>query len=248
MKKITIKLFEFSELSDSAKEKARQWWRDGNDFDESCLYEEACVQAEALGITIGEIVQRGASGRQYTKKRIWYSGFYSQGDGACFEGSWRASDMKPDKVADGWGECQSRDELFRIRDQLNGIASRFPFSSFKVEHSGHYYHRFCTAFDVDSGVDEMTVDQLRSWRSGDDESDDPNENEDFLSVQQLYKDRAEEDFPEAFLIELARDFMLWIYKRLEVEWDYQNSDEQVDESITYNEYHFYEDGTRAREE
>jgi hypothetical protein len=49
---------------------------------------------------------------------------------------------------------------------------------------------------------------------------------------------------EDTLIELARDFMDWIYKQLEKEWDYQNSDEQVEESIRANEYEFLEDGVR----
>jgi hypothetical protein len=44
---------------------------------------------------------------------------------------------------------------------------------------------------------------------------------------------------------LLRDFMRWIYKILEEEWDYMRSDEQIKESIQANEYEFEEDGTRA---
>lgn len=45
--------------------------------------------------------------------------------------------------------------------------------------------------------------------------------------------------------ELLRDYMRWIYKQLEKEHEYQNSNEVVDETITINEYEFDEDGNRA---
>ena len=42
--------------------------------------------------------------------------------------------------------------------------------------------------------------------------------------------------------EIARDFMRWIYKRLESEYEYSVSDEAVEENIITNEYEFTEDG------
>lgn len=42
-----------------------------------------------------------------------------------------------------------------------------------------------------------------------------------------------------------RAFADWIYRQLETEYDYQNSDEQVDESIIANEYEFTEEGKPA---
>ena len=41
---------------------------------------------------------------------------------------------------------------------------------------------------------------------------------------------------------LLRDFADWIYARLEEEYEYRTSDEQVEESIRANEYEFDEDG------
>lgn len=43
--------------------------------------------------------------------------------------------------------------------------------------------------------------------------------------------------------ELLRDFMRWMYKRLESEYDYATSDEQVKEFLIINEMEFNEDGT-----
>lgn len=42
--------------------------------------------------------------------------------------------------------------------------------------------------------------------------------------------------------ECARDLADWLYKRLHDEWDYQSSDECIDEMIALNEYEFYENG------
>ena len=47
---------------------------------------------------------------------------------------------------------------------------------------------------------------------------------------------------DKFDTDLFRHFADWIYKRLENEWEYQNSDEAVDESIICNGYEFTKDG------
>ena len=49
---------------------------------------------------------------------------------------------------------------------------------------------------------------------------------------------------EESLIELLRDFMRWIYRLLEKEYDWLNSDEEVEETIRANEYEFTESGER----
>ena len=49
---------------------------------------------------------------------------------------------------------------------------------------------------------------------------------------------AEEEVTQAL-----RLFADWIYSRLESEYDYRMSDENVDESIKCNEYEFTEDGS-----
>lgn len=42
-----------------------------------------------------------------------------------------------------------------------------------------------------------------------------------------------------------KDFARWIYKQLEPDWDYQTSDEAIEESINANEYEFTADGKIA---
>lgn len=231
-KQITMTAYEFDELSDKAKEKAREWWRNASagdsDWSEYTI-EEAVREAALMGIDI----TNKQDGRG---DRIYWSGFWSQGDGACFEGTWRASGVKADKVADGWGEDPATTEIKRIAAVFGKIAKSFPCSSFSVVHRGHYSHEHCTEFSFESGADYCDPDQLDRYRTPEDDPQDPNT---------LPRDRMAEDFPEDDLKEAAKDFMRWIYRQLEKEYEYQNSDEQVDETLRANDYLFSEEGKRT---
>ena len=53
------------------------------------------------------------------------------------------------------------------------------------------------------------------------------------------------DIPSETALELVlKDFMKWIYKQLNKEYDYLTSAESVDENIIANEYTFTENGKR----
>jgi hypothetical protein len=66
---------------------------------------------------------------------------------------------------------------------------------------------------------------------------------DYGSQEYLAREKVLREAEEA-AIETARDAMRWIYRRLEREYEYQNSVECVDEVIRANEYEFTEDGRR----
>jgi hypothetical protein len=201
----TVNLYEFNELSEAAKEKARDWWRECNNHDtfwSECTIDEAKEQAENMGLDIDN---------------IYWRGFSSQGDGACYEGTWHACDVKAGETAKGWGDCDATKEIRRIAAEFEETAKNFPNASFRVKHRGHYSHEFCTTFDVSLGEEE----------------------DDLENLSQEEWSRAEED-----LIETARDYMRWIYRQLEKEYEYQNSAECIDENLTANSYSFLEDGTR----
>ena len=51
--------------------------------------------------------------------------------------------------------------------------------------------------------------------------------------------------PTDELEELLRDFMQWIYRQLEAEYEYQTSDEAIAENFTANETEFDADGNLA---
>ena len=207
-KQRTTLVYQFDELDEKAKERAREWYRQGNwddSFWSECTIEDAKEFGRYMGIDIDN---------------IYFSGFWSQGDGACFDGTWRASDVKVDKLK----EYAPQDkELHRIVDGLAELAKEYPDGYFTVKQRGYYLHSGCTSFDV-----ELLCEQEEESEYGSPE----------------YKALLVK-LGEDTLIELARDYMNWIYRTLEKEWDYQNADEQVDESIRINEYEFFQDGTRA---
>ena len=197
MRTVEKYVFEFSELSDSAKEKARDWYRQGA-FDYEwwdSIYELAKTAGGMLGIDID---------------RIYFSGFWSQGDGACFEGSysyrkgWRkalASEFGGDLLA----------ELTKLGEQLQKAQSRvFYTGSASTRQSGHYQHSGCmsVSVDCDEKYGQVTFSEL-----------------------------------EDELTDVLRWFADWIYGQLENEYEWLNSDEQVDESVIANGYEFNEDGS-----
>lgn len=214
-------VYKFNELSPKAKEKARDKWREGIYQDNSwseCTIEEAVEQAALMGITIDKREWTNSYGFKGSSPCVYWRGFSSQGDGACFEGSWSASDTKADHVADGWGDSEPTRAIKRIAAVFGEIAKDYPEASFKVKHRGHYSHEFETYFTVSLGD---TLDNLEGI------------------TQEKY------DAVEKTLIDAARDYMRWIYRQLNAEYDYQMSDEAIDESIQCNEVEFNEDGRIA---
>lgn len=146
MRTIETTVFTFDELSDQAKEKARAWFRDGQlDYD---WYDSAYEDAETIGKIFGIEMDRK---RNSTTPAIWFSGFYSQGDGACFEGRWECREDAGAKIR----EYAPQDStLHEIGDALAGYKG----CSARVKHRGHYYHSLCTEIDVgEPDEEEITV-------------------------------------------------------------------------------------------
>jgi hypothetical protein len=200
-----VSIYKFGELSDKAKERARYWYRQGA-FDYEwwdSVYDDAAMIAERMGIDLKtEPVKLMGGGTRYDPS-ILFTGFWSQGDGACFEGTYQyRKDSR--KLVRGYAPDP---KLLQIVDGLYDVQRRnFYKVTASVKHRGHYYHEMCTEIDVDGCRTDSDI--------------------------ELVKD-------------LLRDFMRWIYRQLEKEYDYLNSDESVDEMIVCNKYEFTEEGERA---
>ena len=221
----TRTLYKFDELSDEAKEKARDWYREGQlDYEWwDSIYDDAINMADLLGITIDRrhsmYLVKGVK-RQSSEPKIWFSGFCSQGDGACWEGSYkyRKGALKAvqseapagyKNPAGGWVECQGNKELHRIANALQEVQRKHFYKLVATStQSGRYSHSGCMSVEVEHDDD-------RYRGIGDAEGE---------------------------ITTLLRDFADWIYNRLEEEHDWLRSDEQVDENIVANEYMFTEDG------
>lgn len=218
MREHTIKVFHYDELTPEAQAKAREWYRkcsEGDiDFAET-VYEDAKQIAPLMGIEFKTRKVPLHGGKSRDEVCIFWSGFNSQGDGACFEGRWDACSVKPNAVK----EYAPQDEtLHRIAAKFEEIAKSYPEASFTVRHTGHYYHKHSTSFDVSFG-------------------DDAEEKADTDSAFGLKLSDTEDA-----LTENARAFMQWIYKQLEQANDDNNSDESIAETIRLNKDEFTEDG------
>lgn len=136
---------------------------------------------------------------------IYFSGFWSQGDGACFEG--HISDWSKFLPAVGMSELV---EEARGNDiSLSWI------------HRGRYYHEYSVSFDVDdlwiSNPYDEDEDLLRfaAWDATNPEGG------------QIYERRGE-------IIEFLRDRMRQLYSDLEDEYDYLTGDEATTAYILDN--------------
>ncbi|OHV80317.1 antitoxin of toxin-antitoxin stability system [Ensifer sp. LCM 4579] len=166
--------YRIDELSDSAKEKARAWYREGAfDYDwfDSAFddFESICA---ILGIRLKTRHMRTASGSNSSKPCIWFSGFWSQGDGACFEGYYR---YQRDSIRKIRTHAPLDKELHRIADTLLKVQKRnFYQITAEASHRGRYFYSMDVCVDRDSptyqrpsGDDENIVDEalrdLANW-------------------------------------------------------------------------------------
>lgn len=132
MKTKTYNTYSFAELSAGPRSRAIEDHRQflAENFDDSCTTDDAKAMLSHAGFTVD---------------RVFWSGFSSQGDGACFEGSWKASAVNEKAMRDN----APRDtELHRIADGMQAIACKYPYAYFTVKQSGHYQHKYCTEFAV----------------------------------------------------------------------------------------------------
>lgn len=187
-------VFTFDELSETAKEKAREWYREGAlDYEwYDAVYKDAMACAKILGIDI---------------TKIYFSGFSSQGDGACFKGSYSYAKEAPKAIK---AYAPNDKELLRIAYALQSAQRKAFYQLYATtEHRGHYYHSGCMAVSVEHGNRDVS--------------------------------EAEEDT----VTQALRDFAGEIYVSLEKEYEWLDSDEQVDENIIANEYEFTKEGASA---
>jgi hypothetical protein len=144
-------VYKFSELSDAAKEKAREWFRQGNlDYDWwEFVYDDVATIADLIGIDLRTRPVKLCGGGTRHEPCIFFSGFSSQGDGASWEGTYSYKEGSVEAVKD---HAPRDNELLRIAEGLYEIQRRYFYKlSARVKHSGHYYHSGCMDIDVDFG-------------------------------------------------------------------------------------------------
>jgi hypothetical protein len=146
---IETTVYSLEELSDEAKEKARDWYRQGA-FDDDWYwavcsdFEQIC---DILGISLATVPVRLFGGGTRRKPCMWFSGFASQGDGASFEGDYSYARGSACAIR---GYAPKDKELHRIADALRAIQwSNFFQLSARVTHRGRYYHEHSMEIGVE---------------------------------------------------------------------------------------------------
>ena len=146
---IEITVYKIDELSDAAKEAARAWYR------ESCLdyewydfvYEDFQTICEILGVTLRTSPARLYGGGTREKPNLYWTGFWSQGDGACFEGSYAHAKGASSAIR---AHAPQDTELHRIADALQAVQRRNIWQLHgSIRHRGRYYHEYTMAIDVE---------------------------------------------------------------------------------------------------
>jgi hypothetical protein len=87
---IDTTVYQLTELSDDAKDRARAWYREHGVWDDwhEPVYEDFQEVCGILGVQLKTTPVRLFGGGAAHKPRIYFSGFWSQGDGASFEATY----------------------------------------------------------------------------------------------------------------------------------------------------------------
>jgi hypothetical protein len=172
------------------------------DFDDwyDCVYSDFKERMRAIGIEAD---------------RIYFSGFWSQGDGAMFEGS----------VSD-WGlylqHLGHNDPILVDTAKENW--------TYRWSHSGHYYHEHSVSYD--DGIYMPENPYTMGYYGG---RDIPDEEEFRGAVWDATMERFDLLALSEQIQEDLRDHMRDLYRELEAEYDHLTSDEAVIEAMEAND-------------
>lgn len=170
------------------------WW--------DCVYEQFGEDMEKIGIEVD---------------KMYFSGFWSQGDGACFDG----------RVCDWLAFLES---VGYTCPALTALAAQGWY--FKVAHRGHYYHENCTSFTADMvSPDDYSESDIDDFVAAYSPYKTDIQDAAFVAILQGYDYAGlEQEFTEAF-----KGHMRDLYNRLEAEYDSLTSDESVLAALDAND-------------
>ncbi len=143
----TDTLYKFAELSDKAKAHALDKLRDLN-TDHFDWFESTFDDAKECGAILGIEIDK-----------IYFSGFWSQGDGACFTGRYRYAKGAVAAIR----EHAPKDEtLTRIAERLRDVQRPALYTASALcKHRGHYSHSGCMSVESEAERGKLDTDALR---------------------------------------------------------------------------------------
>lgn len=150
---IETTVYTFEELDERAKDRARDWYRQTSVHDDwhEFVFEDFERICEILGVDVATRPIRLYGGGARQKPCIWFSGFASQGDGACFEGSYSYR-KGASRAIRAYAPRDMR--LAAIADQLQQIQRKNLYAlEARVTHRGRYYHEHSMEISVERSSD-----------------------------------------------------------------------------------------------
>ena len=150
---IETTVYQIDELSDTAKEQARSWYRE-NGMDYSWwdfIYDDFEEVCKILGISIETKKVPLMGGGTRLTPSIYFSGFWNQGDGACFAGRYSYAPGSAKSIR----SYASQDEkLHSIADTLQTVQKRnFYQLHASISHQGRYCHEYSMSISVERDSD-----------------------------------------------------------------------------------------------
>lgn len=189
------------ELSPEAAHWAYQDWQKNTEFCAEYTIEDWKEKLKEKGIGVDN---------------IFYSGFSSQGDGACFTG-----ELEPVAFIETHG--LQTDYFVMYEAARFGVADTF----FVLKHQGNYYHEYSVSLelgDLCNGPPSEGVLSGMPWEA----------------YQEQYAEEINNFAKEA--LEVCRDYMRQIYTNLEAGYEHQFSYENFVGTCEANEWEFDEEG------
>ncbi|PKP99096.1 MAG: antitoxin of toxin-antitoxin stability system [Alphaproteobacteria bacterium HGW-Alphaproteobacteria-13] len=165
---IPITVYEFEELDESAKDTARDWYRQGA-FDDDWydfVFSDFEAICDILGIALRTNPVSLVGGSTRDDPQIFFTGFSSQGDGACFAGSYA---YRPGSSKAIRAYAPQDAKLHRIADALRDIQRQHSYRlSADIRHSGRYCHEYSMditverdGLDCSEATEEAIIEPLR---------------------------------------------------------------------------------------
>lgn len=194
----------FDALTARQKDEILDKYRDWNVYEgwHDCVYDNFKGEMGAIGIEVDD---------------IYFSGFSSQGDGACFEG--RVSNWAKFLESIGY-TCPA----------LTALAAEA--WGFSVVHRGHYYHENCTSFTSDMvSPDDYYESEMDQFVDAHSPYSTEIQNAAFVAILKGYEyNKLHDEFIEEF-----KRHMRALYNQLEAEHDHLTSDEAILDSLEAND-------------
>jgi hypothetical protein len=202
--------FEFDELSKEAQKDAIEQERNTDGY----------IDYEWWDSTY-DMLMEDLKDSGYKNVKIWFSGFWSQGDGACFDGEIDAEIFIKKWIKDFW--------------PLSWIMKWADFGFYIKQNNHHYSHKYTRYIDHESRDDIMDAaeGELKPFQ--------------YNILMALGGNDYLEKMIENLAFSIDEDRKDWcdkIYKSLEEEYDYLMSDEAIKEHFEANDAKFNEDGER----